>query len=101
MLASLVTGTQGDDFGENLSKSLCSYFSSFLFLLFLSIWSHIRNFRISIPSSLQIFEAPNLPPLPRSKSHQPEFHEFHLETMERANHSAQTSTIASIAPQNC
>ncbi|KAI8551584.1 hypothetical protein RHMOL_Rhmol06G0197500 [Rhododendron molle] len=50
----------------------------------------------------KIFEAPSLPPLPRSTPHQPEFQEFHLETMERANHNAETSTIASTesAPQN-
>lgn len=50
----------------------------------------------------KIFEAPSLPPFPRTTPHQPEFQEFHLETMERANHNAETSTIASIesAPQN-
>ncbi|KAG5561556.1 hypothetical protein RHGRI_004562 [Rhododendron griersonianum] len=55
-----------------------------------------RNFRVCIPYSLLIFEALSLPPLPRSAPHQPEFQEFHLENMKRANHNADTSTIASI-----
>lgn len=78
LLASPAAGTQGDDFGDNLSKSPCSYFSSFLFLLFLSTWIRFRNFRISIPYSLQIFKAPNLPPRPGPMPCQPEFQVYML-----------------------
>ncbi|KAK6157170.1 hypothetical protein DH2020_011418 [Rehmannia glutinosa] len=46
-------------------------------------------------TSQRIFEAPSLPPLPRSTPHPPEFKEFHLETMSRANQNAETSTVAS------
>ncbi|KAG5521052.1 hypothetical protein RHGRI_033567 [Rhododendron griersonianum] len=59
--------------------------------------ANTRNFRVCIPySSLLIFEALSLPPLLRSAPHQPEFQELHLENMKRANHNADTSTIASI-----
>ncbi|KAL8468785.1 hypothetical protein ACS0TY_031833 [Phlomoides rotata] len=47
------------------------------------------------PLNKKIFEAPSLPPLPRSTPHLPEFKEFHLETMSRANHNAEVSTVAS------
>ncbi|GMP67326.1 hypothetical protein CsSME_00027357 [Camellia sinensis var. sinensis] len=47
------------------------------------------------PVNKKILEAPSLPALPRSTPHLPEFQEFHLETMERANQNAETSTIAS------
>ncbi|KAL7000424.1 Protein tpx2 [Sarracenia purpurea var. burkii] len=54
------------------------------------------------PINKKILEAPSLPALPRSAPHLPEFQEFHLETMARANQNAETSTIASTesAPQN-
>ncbi|PIN15194.1 hypothetical protein CDL12_12171 [Handroanthus impetiginosus] len=48
------------------------------------------------PLNKKIFEGPTLPPLPRSAPQPPEFKEFHLETMSRANHNAETSTMASI-----
>ncbi|KAG8386856.1 hypothetical protein BUALT_Bualt03G0192500 [Buddleja alternifolia] len=47
------------------------------------------------PLNRKIFEALALPPLPRSTPHPPEFKEFHFETMSRANHNAETSTVAS------
>ncbi|KAI3457208.1 hypothetical protein Pfo_013871 [Paulownia fortunei] len=47
------------------------------------------------PLNKKIFEAPTLPPLPRSTPQPPEFKEFHLETMSRANQNAETSTVAS------
>ncbi|KAK4409290.1 protein TPX2 [Sesamum angolense] len=47
------------------------------------------------PLNKKIFEAPTLPPLPRSAPQPPEFKEFHLETMSRANQNAETSTVAS------
>ncbi|KAL3647109.1 hypothetical protein CASFOL_008077 [Castilleja foliolosa] len=47
------------------------------------------------PVNKKIFEAPTLPPLPRSTPHLPEFKEFHLETMSRANQNAETSSVAS------
>ncbi|KAK6134913.1 hypothetical protein DH2020_031333 [Rehmannia glutinosa] len=70
---------------------------------FVSTAEMMRKFQsgtreVSLPrgSSLsQIFEAPSLPPLPRSTPHPPEFKEFHLETMSRANQNAETSTVAS------
>ncbi|KAI8005925.1 Protein TPX2 [Camellia lanceoleosa] len=46
------------------------------------------------PVNKKILEAPSLPALPRTTPHLPEFQEFHLETMERANQNAETSTIA-------
>ncbi|KAK2988497.1 hypothetical protein RJ640_014510 [Escallonia rubra] len=53
------------------------------------------------PVNKKILEAPTLSTLPRSTPQLPEFQEFHLETMARANHNAETSTIASTesAPQ--
>ncbi|KAL3821452.1 hypothetical protein ACJIZ3_007357 [Penstemon smallii] len=48
------------------------------------------------PLNKKIFEAPALPSLPRSTPQPPEFKEFHLETMSRANHNAETSTVASM-----
>ncbi|KAK3040493.1 hypothetical protein RJ639_028778 [Escallonia herrerae] len=47
------------------------------------------------PVNKKILEAPTLSTLPRSTPQLPEFQEFHLETMVRANHNAETSTIAS------
>ncbi|XP_057505719.1 protein TPX2-like [Actinidia eriantha] len=47
------------------------------------------------PLNKKILETSSLPALPRSTPHLPEFQEFHLETMVRANHNAETSTIAS------
>uniref|UniRef100_A0A5B7AV34 Protein TPX2 n=1 Tax=Davidia involucrata TaxID=16924 RepID=A0A5B7AV34_DAVIN len=47
------------------------------------------------PLNKKIMEAPTLPALPRSTPHLPEFQEFHLETMSRANQNAETSTVAS------
>ncbi|KAK3033299.1 hypothetical protein RJ639_033767 [Escallonia herrerae] len=54
------------------------------------------------PVNKKILEAPTLSTIPRSTPQLPEFQEFHLETMARANHNAETSTIASTesAPQN-
>ncbi|XAR55534.1 hypothetical protein NMG60_11035631 [Bertholletia excelsa] len=54
------------------------------------------------PLNKKILEAPSLPAPPRSTPQLPEFQEFHLETMARANHNAETSTIASTesVPQN-
>ncbi|XP_042011043.1 protein TPX2-like [Salvia splendens] len=48
------------------------------------------------PLNKKIFEAPSLPPLPRSTPQLPEFKAFHLETMSRATQNAETSTVASI-----
>ncbi|KAL6553981.1 hypothetical protein OROMI_019654 [Orobanche minor] len=47
------------------------------------------------PVNKKIFEAPTLPPLPRSTPQPPEFKEFHLETMSRANLNAESSSVAS------
>ncbi|KAL3645451.1 hypothetical protein CASFOL_010631 [Castilleja foliolosa] len=47
------------------------------------------------PVNKKIFETSTLPPLPRSTPHLPEFKEFHLETMSRANQNAETSSVAS------
>ncbi|KAA8524341.1 hypothetical protein F0562_010764 [Nyssa sinensis] len=47
------------------------------------------------PLNKKILEAPTLSGLPRSAPHLPEFQEFHLETMARANQNAETSTVAS------
>ncbi|CAA0816222.1 Protein TPX2 [Striga hermonthica] len=47
------------------------------------------------PLNKKIFEAPALPPLPRSTPHPPEFKEFHLVTMSRAIQNAETSTVVS------
>ncbi|KAI3795295.1 hypothetical protein L1987_37946 [Smallanthus sonchifolius] len=53
------------------------------------------------PVNRKILEAPTLAAMKRSTPQMPEFHEFHLETMERANQNAETSTVASTdaAPQ--
>ncbi|XP_057792437.1 protein TPX2 isoform X2 [Salvia miltiorrhiza] len=48
------------------------------------------------PLNKKIFEAPTLPPLPRSAPQLPEFKEFRLETMSRATQNAETSTVASV-----
>ncbi|KAI3515470.1 hypothetical protein L1887_14366 [Cichorium endivia] len=47
------------------------------------------------PVNKKILEAPTLPAMKRTTPQLPEFHEFHLETMERANQNAETSTVAS------
>nr|GEX30817.1 protein TPX2 [Tanacetum cinerariifolium] len=47
------------------------------------------------PVNKKILEAPTLPAMKRSTPQVPEFQEFHLETMERANQNAETSTVAS------
>nr|XP_043612372.1 protein TPX2 [Erigeron canadensis] len=47
------------------------------------------------PVNRKILDAPTLPAMKRSTPQLPEFHEFHLETMERANQNAETSTVAS------
>ncbi|XP_076937041.1 protein TPX2-like [Bidens hawaiensis] len=53
------------------------------------------------PVNRKILEAPTLPAIKRTTPQMPEFHEFHLETMERASQHAETSTVASTeaAPQ--
>ncbi|XP_010929249.1 protein TPX2 [Elaeis guineensis] len=49
------------------------------------------------PVNKKILEAPSLPALPRTVPQPPEFQEFHLKTMERANQHAETSsTVSSI-----
>ncbi|KAL9666836.1 hypothetical protein QQ045_001179 [Rhodiola kirilowii] len=47
------------------------------------------------PVNKKILEAATLPPLPRSTAHPPEFHEFHLQTMARANQHTETASVAS------
>ncbi|XP_023768846.2 protein TPX2 isoform X1 [Lactuca sativa] len=47
------------------------------------------------PVNKKILEAPTLPAMKRSTPQVPEFQEFHLQTMERANQNAETSTVAS------
>ncbi|XP_057528040.1 protein TPX2 [Amaranthus tricolor] len=47
------------------------------------------------PLNKKILEAPSLPPLPKSLPPKPEFQEFHLETMERANKNADSSSVIS------
>ncbi|XP_019172271.1 PREDICTED: protein TPX2 isoform X2 [Ipomoea nil] len=53
------------------------------------------------PLNKKIFEAPGVPPLPKSTPQPPEFKEFHLETMARANQNAETSTVASVESNQC
>ncbi|CAN4087248.1 unnamed protein product [Withania somnifera] len=48
------------------------------------------------PLNKKILEVSNLPPLPKSTPQLPEFKEFHLQTMARANQNAETSTVASV-----
>ncbi|XP_033517416.1 protein TPX2-like isoform X2 [Nicotiana tomentosiformis] len=48
------------------------------------------------PLNKKLFEAPTLPPLPKSTPQLPEFKEFHLETMARANQNVETSSILSM-----
>ncbi|KAM3217805.1 hypothetical protein P3L10_027248 [Capsicum annuum] len=48
------------------------------------------------PLNKKILEVPTLPALPKSTPQLPEFKEFHLQTMARANQNAETSTVASI-----
>ncbi|KAK8648099.1 hypothetical protein V6N13_128861 [Hibiscus sabdariffa] len=47
------------------------------------------------PLNKKIFEAPPLPPIPKSTPKPPKFQEFHLETMARASKNAETSSVAS------
>ncbi|XP_016649120.1 PREDICTED: protein TPX2 [Prunus mume] len=47
------------------------------------------------PLNKKILEAPSLPAIPRSTPQPPEFQEFHLETMARANQNAETASVAS------
>ncbi|KAL5730452.1 hypothetical protein ACHQM5_003269 [Ranunculus cassubicifolius] len=47
------------------------------------------------PVNKKILEAPTLPALPRSTPQLPEFQEFHLKTMERADQHAETSSVVS------
>ncbi|KAK9676833.1 hypothetical protein RND81_11G104500 [Saponaria officinalis] len=47
------------------------------------------------PLNKKILDAPSLPPLPKSQPQKPEFQEFHLETMERANKNLETSSVVS------
>ncbi|XP_055809303.1 protein TPX2-like isoform X2 [Solanum dulcamara] len=48
------------------------------------------------PLNKKLLEVPTLPALPKSTPQLPEFKEFHLQTMARANQNAETSTVASI-----
>lgn len=48
------------------------------------------------PQNKKILETPTLPTVPRSTPWPPEFQEFHLETMARANQNAETSTVAPV-----
>ncbi|MCE2056107.1 hypothetical protein HAX54_044055, partial [Datura stramonium] len=48
------------------------------------------------PLNKKILEAPNLPTLPKSRPQLPEFKEFHLKTMARANQNAETSSVFSM-----
>ncbi|KAH0751561.1 hypothetical protein KY285_004709 [Solanum tuberosum] len=48
------------------------------------------------PLNKKILEVPTLSALPKSTPQLPEFKEFHLQTMARANQNAETSTVASI-----
>ncbi|KAL5543091.1 hypothetical protein UlMin_010801, partial [Ulmus minor] len=47
------------------------------------------------PLNKKILTAQSLPALPRNTPQPPEFQEFHLETMERANHNAESASVAS------
>ncbi|PQM34759.1 protein TPX2 [Prunus yedoensis var. nudiflora] len=47
------------------------------------------------PLNKKILEAPSLPTIPRSTPQPPEFQEFHLETMARANQNAEMASVAS------
>ncbi|XP_010272382.1 PREDICTED: protein TPX2-like [Nelumbo nucifera] len=53
------------------------------------------------PVNKKILQAPTLPALPRSTPQLPEFQEFHLKTMERANQHAETSTVVSSTESSC
>ncbi|XP_015080946.1 protein TPX2 [Solanum pennellii] len=48
------------------------------------------------PLNKKILEAPKLPTLPKSTPQLPEFKEFHLETMARANQNVETSSVLSM-----
>ncbi|KAJ8556147.1 hypothetical protein K7X08_022905 [Anisodus acutangulus] len=50
----------------------------------------------ALPLNKKILEISTLPALPKSTPQLPEFKEFHLQTMARANQNAETSTVASI-----
>ncbi|XP_048327650.2 protein TPX2 [Ziziphus jujuba] len=47
------------------------------------------------PLNKKILEAPSLPAIPRSQPQPPEFQEFHLETMARANNNADSASVTS------
>ncbi|KAI4333942.1 hypothetical protein L6164_018690 [Bauhinia variegata] len=47
------------------------------------------------PVNKKILQAPTLPPVPRSTPQPPEFKEFHLETMARAQQNADSTSVAS------
>ncbi|KAL9244496.1 hypothetical protein vseg_018267 [Gypsophila vaccaria] len=47
------------------------------------------------PLNKKILDAPSLPPLPKSQPQKPDFQEFRLETMERANKNLETSSVVS------
>ncbi|XP_058095802.1 protein TPX2 [Magnolia sinica] len=53
------------------------------------------------PLNKKILEAPSLPALPRSTPQPPEFQEFHLKTMERANQHAGTPSELSSTDSSC
>ncbi|KAF8411132.1 hypothetical protein HHK36_003671 [Tetracentron sinense] len=53
------------------------------------------------PVNKKILEAPTLPALPRSTPQLPEFQEFHLKTMEKANQNTETSTVVSSSEASC
>lgn len=50
------------------------------------------------PLNKKILQGPSLAALPRSTPLPPEFHEFHLKTMERASQHAETSSVCSSQP---
>ncbi|VFQ88015.1 unnamed protein product [Cuscuta campestris] len=52
------------------------------------------------PFNKKMFEAPCLPECPKTAPQLPEFKEFHLETMARANQNAETSSVASAELNN-
>ncbi|XP_073308536.1 protein TPX2-like isoform X1 [Primulina huaijiensis] len=52
----------------------------------------------ALPLNKKILEAPTRTAIQKSAPQPPQFKEFHLETMSRANQKAETSTVASIEP---
>ncbi|CAH9139541.1 unnamed protein product [Cuscuta epithymum] len=53
------------------------------------------------PFNKKIFESPSLPAMQKTTPQLPDFKEFHLETMARANQNAETSTVASSELNQC